>query len=213
METFTHCVKCGAEKTAAKECPACGVIYAKAEQAYVPPPPPPPPVQEPPNPNLVACAICGKDISVNAQACPHCGEPIIQPPPPTKPKEVKPASFLTTIFWSCVIGSLLVIFGNTDPGSGTNKTEKPTTDLSTTAVVQCRNFVTQQLKSPATADFPLLDHKIWQLKDRTYVVKSYVDSQNSYGATIRSSWHCKVQYVSGDRLDQSNWKLLDLEIL
>jgi hypothetical protein len=34
MESFNNCVKCGADKTNAPECPACGVIYSKAEDAF-----------------------------------------------------------------------------------------------------------------------------------------------------------------------------------
>ncbi|MDA7681342.1 DUF4339 domain-containing protein [Verrucomicrobiales bacterium] len=27
------------------------------------------------NPNLILCSVCAKDVSINANACPHCGEP------------------------------------------------------------------------------------------------------------------------------------------
>jgi hypothetical protein len=76
MDKFTHCVKCGAEKTLALECPACGAIYAKAEAFYKPPPP-----------KVQPCPACGGALSVNASACPHCGEPNIEPVPPDTTNE------------------------------------------------------------------------------------------------------------------------------
>jgi predicted nucleic acid-binding Zn ribbon protein len=30
-------------------------------------------------PNLISCKACGKEISPNANTCPHCGEPIPKP--------------------------------------------------------------------------------------------------------------------------------------
>lgn len=51
------------------------------------------------NPVLVSCRACTKTISVNAAACPHCGEPI-------RPHQVvKPTN------WVKITGGLLMIFG------------------------------------------------------------------------------------------------------
>lgn len=40
------------------------MIYEKAERNYKQPPP-----------TLIPCVTCGKEVSVNATSCPHCGEP------------------------------------------------------------------------------------------------------------------------------------------
>jgi hypothetical protein len=85
-------------------------------------------------------------------------------------------------------------------------------DLSSQAAVMCQNVVENQLKSPATADFPWLDRSIYKKGKWRYVIKSYVDSQNSFGATIRTNWHCDIQYKGeGEPLNGSSWTLHALD--
>lgn len=83
----------------------------------------------------------------------------------------------------------------------------------TQAFIQCKNFVEERLRAPATADFPFLEHTSWDMGNNTWVIKSHVDSQNGFGAMIRSNWHCKVQYVGGDTSDPRSWHLLNIELL
>jgi len=79
------------------------------------------------------------------------------------------------------------------------------------AFIQCKNFVKNRLRAPSTADFPFLDRSAWALDQNVYVIKSYVDAQNGFGAITRTNWHCKIQYNGGNSADQNNWTLLDLE--
>lgn len=51
----------------------------------------------------------------------------------------------------------------------------------------------QILKSPATAIFPQFDEVVVNGSDGHYSVSGFVDSQNSYGATIRSSYTYNVE--------------------
>ena len=95
-------------------------------------------------------------------------------------------------------------------GEGTARTKK-INDAS--AYVQCKNFVMERLRAPATADFPFAEYTSWDMGNDTWVVKSYVDSQNGFGAMIRSNWHCKVQYVGGNTSDPRSWRPLVVEIL
>ncbi|WP_229849506.1 hypothetical protein, partial [Paracoccus aerius] len=86
-------------------------------------------------------------------------------------------------------------------------------DLSTEAAVICQNFVDANLKAPSTADHPWLDRDIIDMGTWKYTVLSYVDAQNSFGAMIRTDYHCEVQYKgSGDNLDPANWTLVTLEM-
>lgn len=50
--------------------------------------------------------------------------------------------------------------------------------------------VKKQLKSPSTAKFPLVYHSgdIMEIEQGVFTVNSYVDAQNSFGATIRSEF-------------------------
>ncbi len=75
------------------------------------------------------------------------------------------------------------------------------------AIVWARKFVKQRLLSPSTADFPWLPVKIYSTKNKlTYFIYSYVDSQNGFGAMIRTNYSCQVRYL-GD----GKWKCIDIE--
>jgi hypothetical protein len=75
------------------------------------------------------------------------------------------------------------------------------------AQVMAQQFVKDGLKSPSTAHFgytgQLLDN-IKRLDDGTFVVKGWVDAQNSFGAIIRTHYVLKLKYVGSQ-----NWRLLD----
>lgn len=60
------------------------------------------------------------------------------------------------------------------------------------------------IKSPATADFGHAD--VTDKGNGVYHVKNYVDSQNSFGATVRSRYSCTVTYKNG------KYKISDFEI-
>lgn len=78
----------------------------------------------------------------------------------------------------------------------------------------CEDFVKQRLKSPASAEFPgtldsdyakttvLSDTKPWK-----YKVTGVVDSHNSFGAKVRSTYVCTVS-TSNDK----TWTLDDMQI-
>jgi hypothetical protein len=71
----------------------------------------------------------------------------------------------------------------------------------------CERAVESQLKAPSTADFSgIFDSEITDNGDSTYDVVGYVDSENSFGAKIRSNWTCTVR-DTGD-----NWDLVDLNV-
>ncbi|MDX3235666.1 hypothetical protein PV392_08195 [Streptomyces sp. ME03-5709C] len=86
--------------------------------------------------------------------------------------------------------------------------------LSESAAVMCETFVKRQLKSPATADFPgvtdpdyaktttLHDTKPWK-----YKVVGVVDSENSFGAKVRSNYTCTVSTK-----DDDTWTLDDMDL-
>jgi len=66
-------------------------------------------------------------------------------------------------------------------------------------------FVTKGLKSPSTAKFPVMSDdgvKVSFSDKGFWVVSAYVDSQNSFGATLRTG------YILGlDYLGSKQWKL------
>ena len=65
----------------------------------------------------------------------------------------------------------------------------------------CKQFVTDRLKAPASAVFPLSNANgvnITKLDSTQYRVNAYVDSQNDFGASIRTRYTCTVRYTGND---------------
>jgi hypothetical protein len=101
-----------------------------------------------------------------------------------------------------IIGAPILIF---DAMGGTHT---PTDrDLSSMAYVQAKNYVKMVLKAPASADFPFMGQGE-EIKENLYLVDSYVDSQNSFGAMLRSEYSISLEYQGGDPADQNSWKVI-----
>ena len=64
--------------------------------------------------------------------------------------------------------------------------------------VQAQEFVKRALKAPSTAEFPWEPVSAGTDGTGLYQVESYVDSQNSFGAMVRSEWMVNMR-LSGDR--------------
>jgi len=79
--------------------------------------------------------------------------------------------------------------------------------LSVAAQGRAKDFVLKYLKSPKTADFPFLDWKVTPLGDSRFSVTSYVDSQNSFGANIRTDFNVILRYKGGPTYLLQNWKI------
>lgn len=75
--------------------------------------------------------------------------------------------------------------------------------------VMSQVFVKKRLKSPRTAKFPVstLDQTKYTGTCGEVLVRSYVDSQNSYGAMLRTHFTVVVKYHGGDK-----WTLVDIDL-
>jgi len=67
------------------------------------------------------------------------------------------------------------------------------------------HFVKQSLRAPATAKFPFPVRGIYQ-GDCTFVVSSYVDAENAFGASVRSNYQAHLLRQQG------GWGLISLEM-
>lgn len=89
-------------------------------------------------------------------------------------------------------------------------------DLSVEAAIICQNFVTDKLRSPSTADFPLLDRTVIPKGRYRYLVKSYVDAQNGFGADVRTGFLCDIQYPNetdtSEKFNPEAWRLHNLTL-
>jgi hypothetical protein len=72
----------------------------------------------------------------------------------------------------------------------------------TDAYFACQEFVGRQLKAPATADFPRHDSSDVSVEgENPFTVRSVVDSENGFGANVRSRFACSVT-----RTPDGNWR-------
>lgn len=70
-----------------------------------------------------------------------------------------------------------------------------------------KEAVTRSLRSPKSADFgwtQKLDDCVTDLGDGKYLVKGWVDAQNAFGATVRTSFVVTVEHGGGDK-----WRVLE----
>lgn len=79
------------------------------------------------------------------------------------------------------------------------------------AFVISQNFVKDYIVSPSTADFPIEATNIKRIGNK-FMVYSYLDAQNSYGAKIREKYMCLLIFNGGEWSHQANWTLEALQI-
>lgn len=85
---------------------------------------------------------------------------------------------------------------------------------SSMAYVMSQKFIKQRLKSPTTAKFPWSGDqgvKTQYAGDCTHKIQAYVDSQNGFGAMIRTTYYIELQYIKGSQ-GIGSWRLLHLQI-
>lgn len=111
--------------------------------------------------------------------------------------QTKKAVFIV-VLWAFVATVILAGCGSEEPKSEHSKA---------TASVMAEEFVKNSLKSPSSAKFQWYDeNQVEDLGDGKYKVTSYVDSQNSFGAMLRTNYVCTVKYIGNDK-----WSLEDLQ--
>jgi len=81
----------------------------------------------------------------------------------------------------------------------------------TEAFITAEDYVKHELKAPTTADFSG-GHTCERGPDNTYSLRGYVDSQNSFGAMLRSTWTVKLKWLGGDWIQPTSWQLIDISI-
>ena len=158
---------------------------------------------------LIRCPDCGQEISDAAPTYPYCGRPRNIAPAKSKSSN-RGIGFL--LFISIVI--ILAYLGQPSPDREANEQAKEANERAEgflMAASMCQKFVNKQLKAPSTAKYPSTngeDTKIISLNTGHYLVTSYVDAQNSFGAQIRTSFVCEIKKIPGG----NQWQLQNLSM-
>jgi hypothetical protein len=149
---------------------------------------------------LTHCKECAKEVSSLAAACPHCGAPIAATATPVAPPTAallpEPPDSLPRLMGAGALILLLGYCGYTCVGASKEMEEKYSapTGEPIGAGVACQEFVSRQLKSPGSAKYPAEEtaEHAHNLGDGRFAVRSYVDSQNGFGALLRTQFACYV---------------------
>ncbi|RPI06745.1 MAG: hypothetical protein EHM64_01860 [Ignavibacteriae bacterium] len=107
-------------------------------------------------------------------------------------------------YWYIILGVFaFIVIANLFSDSGTQSKDS----LRTNAYTMAKHFIKEQLTSPASADFASMSESNISTKDGvTFTISSYVDSQNSFGAVIRTNFVVKIRYIEST----NKWRLEDI---
>jgi hypothetical protein len=153
---------------------------------------------------MYQCLRCGAWLYPNTPQCPRCG--VLQFKP-ARPANLAKITAIVVVVGIIMLGGLLSLMSQgpqpTGPGGASQSTS------SQGAFLVCRDFVTQRLKAPKSADFaPMAESIVRSDMNGVYRVSSHVDSQNGFGAMIRTAYACTVEPVKGT----NRWTLIRLDI-
>lgn len=86
------------------------------------------------------------------------------------------------------------------------------TDNSILAYDMSKRYIESKLVSPSTAKFPIFANIHVIKNEDVYTVSAYVDSQNSFGAMLRTNFIIKIQQVGKDPAKTGSWLILESQI-
>ena len=152
------------------------------------------------------CPKCMKEVDAKASKCPYC------------------QSDMRNWIRKHPIGSLLLVliiipvFVSGIIGGSSTSEQTPTQQISEvkyqSARILAKSYVDKvPLKSPSTAKYNPPTTKVDPTNPNLFEVSSYIDSQNGFGAMIRTYWSMKLEYTGSD--DQTsvetdaNWKVVE----
>ena len=151
---------------------------------------------------LIDCPECGKQVSDSAPSCPHCGYQLINDEPeyvfPKKRRKIP------SLGWAGIILAIFIIWAMAKNCGGDSDTSNKTKIYDGhDAYLESQSFVKKHLKSPSTAEFPYYNrvkNNVKYLGTNKYKIDSYVDSQNSFGATIRTNYSCTIIFIGNGQV-------------
>jgi hypothetical protein len=182
-----------------------GNLPSWLQEAEPEPPPPPKKFPESTDPNRVTCQNCGYANTKTRTTCNQCKQPL---PETAANAKSKGRVFSPLVSISALLAILLIC------GIGYAVTPKPEPSAEASgkagAEVACQRYVREGLKSPDSAKFPLAgtDAVVIDNTEGQFIVNSYVDAENGFGAQVRTNYHCVVTYRGF-----ADYELVELDIL
>lgn len=119
--------------------------------------------------------------------------------------EKKPGAVQGCITFIVIIIVVAVVFNACLDSCGSKNKSSPSDNV-TGAWAYAQLFVERSLKAPSTAKFPFggAHRDVKYLGNDEYEVNSYVDSQNSFGAMIRTKFKLIIKELKAE----NKWQLI-----
>lgn len=120
------------------------------------------------------------------------------------PKEQRGGCVMLLVFL-CLIGGCYKCILSDDKPSYSTRSNIPSEDQ---IYAFAETIISNKLAAPSTAKFPPVG-QISKRDDGIYVIMSYVDAQNVYGAMLRQYWICQLKYKGGNWDNGNSWEIVE----
>ncbi len=144
--------------------------------------------------DLTSCKSCGSYVPFYSNVCPKCTKKNFSP----YGRLFRGGLLLSAI----ILGIYLLNLSRTNQAD-------PAKELFPTrmnAIITAEEIISNKLKAPATAKFQTTPD--FYQKDSLYEIKGYVDSQNSFGAMLRSKYFVRLIYVPSN----DSWTIVNADL-
>jgi hypothetical protein len=106
---------------------------------------------------------------------------------------------ITLVVFGVFVAIIALVSVSVLNGSGSNSTRAADSDGDELgAWVVCQQEMSKRLRSPATAEYPSRREVRITQSDKTYSIRGWVDSQNGFGALVRTEFLCTAVATGGD---------------
>jgi len=150
----------------------------------------------------IVCKKCKEPVAAGIKKCPQCGQ--------SHPTVTAMQSTITAVVMIAAVVIFMKACEKSPAEEAKEKTAKIERECSNkiSAQLVAEKFIKGSLKSPSTADFPFSPRHAIYKGDCLHLIDSYVDSQNGFGATIRSQTSVSVRFNK----ERNQWALENISI-